>query len=100
MRDLNVRIKQLTNLILMSQTVHENRGDKLRPASPYKEDFDMTLSMPRPLSFFVPRPHHFYHLPLSCSHPCTHPHMKMVSCHNSVCVCISFLINRTPFPSN
>ncbi|KAF8476726.1 kinesin-domain-containing protein [Russula ochroleuca] len=42
MRDLNARIKQLTNLILTSQTVDENRGDDSRPASPSKIDFDMT----------------------------------------------------------
>lgn len=42
MRDLNARIKQLTNLILTSQTVDENRGDESRPASPSKIDFDMT----------------------------------------------------------
>ncbi|KAH9038360.1 hypothetical protein EDB85DRAFT_2273126 [Lactarius pseudohatsudake] len=43
MKDLNARIKQLTNLILTSQTVDENRGDESRPASPSKVDFDMTL---------------------------------------------------------
>lgn len=42
MSDLNARIKQLTNLILTSQTVDENRGDESRPASPSKIDFDMT----------------------------------------------------------
>ena len=42
MRDLNARIKQLTNLILTSQTVDENRGDESRPTSPSKIDFDMT----------------------------------------------------------
>jgi hypothetical protein len=42
MKDLNARIKQLTNLILTSQTVDENRGDESRPASPSKIDFDMT----------------------------------------------------------
>ncbi|KAH9980095.1 P-loop containing nucleoside triphosphate hydrolase protein [Lactifluus volemus] len=42
MKDLNARIKQLTNLILTSQTVDENRGDESRPASPSKVDFDMT----------------------------------------------------------
>ncbi|KAH9969815.1 P-loop containing nucleoside triphosphate hydrolase protein [Russula dissimulans] len=42
MKDLNARIKQLTNLILTSQTVGENRGDESRPASPSKVDFDMT----------------------------------------------------------
>ncbi|KAI0032797.1 P-loop containing nucleoside triphosphate hydrolase protein [Vararia minispora EC-137] len=41
MRDLNARIRQLTNLILTSQTVDENRGDESRPASPQKIDFDM-----------------------------------------------------------
>src|SRR5712675_588954 len=42
MKDPNARIKQLTNLILTSQTVGENRGDESRPASPSKVDFDMT----------------------------------------------------------
>jgi centromeric protein E len=56
MKDLNARIKQLTNLILTSQTVDENRGDESRPTSPSKVDFDMTpyqvRSLPlHPLSF-------------------------------------------------
>ncbi|KAH9038307.1 hypothetical protein EDB85DRAFT_2141826 [Lactarius pseudohatsudake] len=42
MKDLNAHIKQLTNLILTSQTVDENRGDESHPASPSKVDFDMT----------------------------------------------------------
>ena len=42
MRDLNARIKQLTKLILTSQTGDENKGDDSRPASPGKVDFDMT----------------------------------------------------------
>jgi len=42
MKDINARIKQLTNLILTSQTVGENHGDESRPASPSKVDFDMT----------------------------------------------------------
>ncbi len=50
MRDLNARIKQLTNLILTSQTVDENRGDESRPASPSKIDFDMTPYQVRCLS--------------------------------------------------
>ena len=56
MSDLNARIKQLTNLILTSQTVDENRGDESRPASPSKVDFDMTpyqvRDLPNPL--FLP----------------------------------------------
>jgi centromeric protein E len=52
MKDLNARIKQLTNLILTSQTVGENRGDESRPASPSKIDFDMT-------------PYQVYRLPIS-----------------------------------
>ena len=50
MKDLNSRIKQLTNLILTSQTVGENGGDESRPASPSKVDFDMTPYQVR--SFF------------------------------------------------
>ncbi|KAH9851824.1 kinesin-domain-containing protein [Lenzites betulinus] len=42
MHDLNSRIKQLTKLILTSQTVDENKGDESRPASPAKVDFDMS----------------------------------------------------------
>ena len=42
MKDLNAHIKQLTNLILTSQTVDKNHGDESRPASPFKIDFDMT----------------------------------------------------------
>jgi hypothetical protein len=57
MKDLNARIKQLTNLILTSQTVDENRGDESRPASPSKVDFDMTpyqvCSLPFSLLFQV-----------------------------------------------
>ena len=42
MHNLNARIKQLTKLILTSQTVDENKGDESRPASPTKVDFDMS----------------------------------------------------------
>ena len=42
MHNLNARIKQLTKLILTSQTVDENKGDESRPASPMKVDFDMS----------------------------------------------------------
>ena len=42
MKDLNSRIRQLTNLILTSQTVDANRGDESRPSSPAKIDFDMS----------------------------------------------------------
>ncbi|THH28271.1 hypothetical protein EUX98_g5913 [Antrodiella citrinella] len=42
MQDLNARIRQLTNLILTSQTVDESKGDESRPASPTKVDFDMS----------------------------------------------------------
>ncbi|OCH88478.1 kinesin-domain-containing protein [Obba rivulosa] len=42
MNDLNTRIKQLTKLILTSQTVDESRGDQSRPSSPTKIDFDMS----------------------------------------------------------
>ncbi|EMD40019.1 hypothetical protein CERSUDRAFT_46407 [Gelatoporia subvermispora B] len=42
MHDLNSRIRQLTKLILTSQTVDESKGDQSRPASPSKIDFDMS----------------------------------------------------------
>ncbi|KIJ54215.1 hypothetical protein M422DRAFT_25159 [Sphaerobolus stellatus SS14] len=42
MGDLNARIKQLTKLILTSQTVDDNSGDKSRPSSPSKLDFDLS----------------------------------------------------------
>ena len=42
MRDMSARIRQLTKLILTSQTVDETKGDQSRPASPQKIDFDMT----------------------------------------------------------
>lgn len=42
MKDLNSRIQQLTKLILTSQTVDETQGDKSRPLSPVKLDFDMS----------------------------------------------------------
>lgn len=42
MSDLNMRIKQLTKLILTSQSVDESKGDESRPASPAKIDFDMS----------------------------------------------------------
>ncbi|TFY78613.1 hypothetical protein EWM64_g5400 [Hericium alpestre] len=42
MQDLNSRIKQLSNLILTSQTVDRNKGDESRPSSPAKIDFDMS----------------------------------------------------------
>ncbi|KAI0953490.1 hypothetical protein AcW1_007692 [Taiwanofungus camphoratus] len=42
MNDLNARIKQLTKLILTSQTVDETKGDESRPSSPAKIDFDMS----------------------------------------------------------
>ena len=42
MHNLNSRIRQLTKLILTSQTVDENKGDESRPASPVKVDFDMS----------------------------------------------------------
>jgi hypothetical protein len=56
MGDLNARIKQLTNLILTSQTVDENHGDESRPASPSKVDFDMTPYQVRdlPIPPFLP----------------------------------------------
>ncbi|KAI0720566.1 kinesin-domain-containing protein [Cerioporus squamosus] len=42
MDNLNARIRQLTKLILTSQTVDENKGDESRPSSPAKVDFDMS----------------------------------------------------------
>ncbi|OBZ68777.1 Kinesin-related protein 11 [Grifola frondosa] len=42
MNDLNSRIRQLTKLILTSQTVDESKGDESRPSSPAKIDFDMS----------------------------------------------------------
>ncbi|KAG6873718.1 hypothetical protein C0995_012182 [Termitomyces sp. Mi166 len=42
MNDLNSRIKQLTKLILTSQSVSDSKGDDSRPASPVKLDFDMS----------------------------------------------------------
>ncbi|KAJ7784550.1 P-loop containing nucleoside triphosphate hydrolase protein [Mycena metata] len=42
MGDLNSRIKQLTKLILTSQSVGSGEGDEERPASPVKIDFDMS----------------------------------------------------------
>ncbi|THH11130.1 hypothetical protein EW146_g8152 [Bondarzewia mesenterica] len=42
MKDLNSRIRQLTNLILTSQTLDENKADESRPTSPAKIDFDMS----------------------------------------------------------
>jgi len=54
MKDLNARIKQLTNLILTSQTVGENGGDESRPASPSKVDFDMTPYQVRGFSRLLP----------------------------------------------
>ncbi|TFK93067.1 kinesin-domain-containing protein [Polyporus arcularius HHB13444] len=42
MDNLNARIRQLTKLILTSQTVDENKGDESRPASPAKVNFDMS----------------------------------------------------------
>ena len=56
MKDLNARIKQLTNLILTSQTVGDNRGDESRPASPSKVDFDMTPYQVRGGPPIIPRP--------------------------------------------
>ena len=44
MKDLNSRIKQLTKLILTSQTVEEAS----RPGSPVKIDFDMSPYQVRP----------------------------------------------------
>lgn len=41
MNDLNSRIRQLTGLILTSQSVDESRGDESRPASPSKLDFNL-----------------------------------------------------------
>ncbi|KAJ3547484.1 hypothetical protein NMY22_g1637 [Coprinellus aureogranulatus] len=40
MTDLNGRIKQLTKLILTSQSVDANQGDDSRPSSPSKVDFN------------------------------------------------------------
>lgn len=68
MKDLNSRIKQLTNLILTSQTVDENRGDESRPASPSKIDFDMTPYQVRRSS----HPPSFSFLPGSSSEADTH----------------------------
>ena len=42
MKDLNARIRQLTKLILTSQSVDESKGDDSRPGSPVKIDFDMS----------------------------------------------------------
>ncbi|KAH9942896.1 kinesin-domain-containing protein [Amylocystis lapponica] len=42
MSDLNARIRQLTKLILTSQSVDETKGDESRPGSPAKIDFDMS----------------------------------------------------------
>ncbi|KAG8855026.1 Kinesin-like protein kip2 [Tulasnella sp. 330] len=42
MLDLSSRIKQLTKLILTSQTIEERGGDESRPVSPCKLDFDLT----------------------------------------------------------
>ncbi|KAJ7175872.1 kinesin-domain-containing protein [Mycena filopes] len=42
MGDLNSRIKQLTKLILTSQSVGSGDGDEERPGSPVKIDFDMS----------------------------------------------------------
>lgn len=50
MDNLNARIRQLTKLILTSQTVDENKGDESRPASPVKIDFDMSPYQVRRLS--------------------------------------------------
>lgn len=52
MNDLNARIRQLTKLILTSQTVDESRGDESRPASPTKLDFDMSPYQVRLHSLF------------------------------------------------
>ncbi len=41
MNDLNSRIRQLTKLILTSQTMDEAKGDESRPASPFKLDFNL-----------------------------------------------------------
>lgn len=46
MKDLNSRIKQLTKLILTSQTVDEAS----RPGSPVKIDFDMSPYQVRSVS--------------------------------------------------
>ncbi|TDL20830.1 kinesin-domain-containing protein [Rickenella mellea] len=42
MGDINSRIRQLTKLILTSQSVDEAKGDESRPASPSKLDFDLS----------------------------------------------------------
>ncbi|KAI0059583.1 kinesin-domain-containing protein [Artomyces pyxidatus] len=42
MKDLNSRIRQLTSLILTSQTIDDTKGDESRPSSPAKIDFDMS----------------------------------------------------------
>jgi centromeric protein E len=42
MSDLNSRIKQLTKLILTSNSVEERQGDDSRPTSPTKLDFDLS----------------------------------------------------------
>ncbi|KAH9002781.1 kinesin-domain-containing protein [Lactarius hatsudake] len=60
MKDLNARIKQLTNLILTSQTVDENRGDESRPASPSKVDFDYD-TVPSAL-YLLPSPFSLTHI--------------------------------------
>jgi len=52
MKDLNARIKQLTNIILTSQTVGENGGDESRPASPSKVDFDIDMTPYQVRGFF------------------------------------------------
>ena len=41
MNDLNSRIRQLTKLILTSQTVDDPAGEASRPASPSKLDFNL-----------------------------------------------------------
>ena len=50
MNDLNTRIRQLTKLILTSQSVDETKGDESRPVSPSKIDFDMSPYQVRLLS--------------------------------------------------
>jgi len=42
MKDLNVRIHQLTKLILTSQSVDETKGDDSHPGSPVKVNFDLS----------------------------------------------------------
>ncbi|KAG0708445.1 P-loop containing nucleoside triphosphate hydrolase protein [Suillus ampliporus] len=42
MKDLDSRIRQLTKLILTSQTMDESKGDESCPATPFKVDFDMS----------------------------------------------------------